>query len=187
MKYSWLIRLCYFLLYSKVTQLYIYSFIILLHMVYHSGHVFIMEKALSICVNKQKLSLWFPEFLLRSNCRAENTHSVKATNLCLDQWKCFSPVVRADSTYVNSGSELALRLNQTESLILGSWRWNPLMGSCCYSLPWRPSEVRLMPGLCVSLVVFKHAASAVRLLSSSRFPAWDATVSTPFFISFPST
>ena len=155
-------------------------------MVYHSGNVFIMEKALSICVNKQKLSLWFPEFLLCSNCRAENTHSVKPTNLCPDQWKCFSPVVRADSTYVNSGSELALRLNQTESLILGSWQWNPLMAFCCYTLLWRLSEVCLMLGLCVSLVC-KHVASSVRLLSSSWFPAWDATISTPLFISFPST
>ena len=83
-------------------------------------------------------------------------------------------------------AELALRLNQTESLILGSWQWNPLMGFCCYTLLWRLSEVCLMLGLCVSLV-FKHVASSVRLLSSSWFPAWDATISTPLFISFPST
>lgn len=89
-------------------------------MVYHSGNVFIMEKALSICVNKQKLSLWFPEFLLRPNCRAENAHSGKPTNLCLNQWKCLSPVVRAKSTSVNPGPELALRLNRTESLILAA-------------------------------------------------------------------
>ena len=83
-------------------------------------------------------------------------------------------------------AELALRLNQTESLILGSWQWNPLKGFCCYTLLWRLSEVCLMLGLCVSLV-FKHVASSVRLLSSSWFPAWDATISTPLFISFPST
>ena len=83
-------------------------------------------------------------------------------------------------------AELALRLNQTESLILGSWQWNPLMGFCCYTLLWRLSEVCLILGLCVSLV-FKHVASSVRLLSSSWFPAWDATISTPLFISFPST
>ena len=83
-------------------------------------------------------------------------------------------------------AELALRLNQTESLILGSWQWNPLMGFCCYTLLWRLSEVCLMLGLCVSLVC-KHVASSVRLLSSSWFPAWDATISTPLFISFPST
>ena len=83
-------------------------------------------------------------------------------------------------------AELALRLNQTESLILGSWQWNPLMGFCCYTLLWRLSEVCLILGLCVSLV-FKHVSSSVRLLSSSWFPAWDATISTPLFISFPST
>ena len=135
-------------------------------MVCHSRNV-LVEKVPSVYVNKQKLSLWFPEFLLRSNCRAERTHSVKPIHLCADLWKCFSSVVRADSTCVNSGSELALRLNQIESLILSSWQWNPLMGPCCYHLLWPLSEVSLMLGLYASRVVFKHVASSVRLLSNS--------------------